>query len=209
MIKNWIDISTPISEKMMVYKNKDEKKTKITTRATHAENGYHESSIYMDLHAGTHIDMPLHMIEDGENSSSFNLDKVNGFCIVVDFSNESETEVDAAFLKRFSITTGDIVVIKTKNSFAKIFDVNYDYLGESGASYLKDLGVKSVGIDALGIERSAPGHPTHNILLGNGIGIIEGLNLAHVESGRYEMLCLPLRIEGVEGLPARVMLKPL
>ncbi len=207
MFRNWIDITTPISEEMMVYKNKEEKKTKINTRATHAVNGYHESSISMDLHAGTHIDMPLHMIAGGENSSTFDLDKVNGFCVVIDFSQETGTAIDDVFLKAHLIATGDIVLLKTKNSFANSFDVNYDYLDERGAAYLRDLGVKAVGIDALGIERSAPGHPTHNILLGNGIFIIEGLKLDHVEPGRYEMLCLPLRIEGVEGLPARVMLR--
>ncbi|MCD4713520.1 MAG: cyclase family protein, partial [Clostridiales bacterium] len=116
-------------------------------------------------------------------------------------------EVDEQFLSQFEIKKGDIVIIKTKNSYSEAFDLNYDYLDASGAMYLKNLGVKAVGIDALGIERSAPGHPTHNTLLGNGIYIIEGLELSKVDGGRYEFICIPLKISGVEGLPARAFLK--
>ncbi len=207
MIREWKDVSMTISENMMVYKNKEEKKTKIITRANHVYNGHHESSIFMDLHAGTHIDMPLHMIDGGEDSTNFEIGLVNGLCIVVDFSGEDRAEVDEQFLSQFEIKKGDIVIIKTKNSYSEAFDLNYDYLDASGAMYLKNLGVKAVGIDALGIERSAPGHPTHNTLLGNGIYIIEGLELSKVDGGRYEFICIPLKISGVEGLPARAFLK--
>ncbi|MBM7562559.1 cyclase family protein [Fusibacter tunisiensis] len=207
-MKTWIDITTPISEDMMVYKNKPVKMTKIETRATHAKDGYHESTLHMDLHAGTHIDMPLHMVDGGLDSTDFDVASVNGPCVVVDFSNEKEAEVTASFLEKQAIQPGDIVVIKTKNAYAKVFDANYDYLEASGATYLKDLGVKAVGIDALGIERSDPDHPTHTILLTNGIPIIEGLKLDAVSGGRYDFICLPLKIVGVEGLPARIYLDP-
>lgn len=207
MIKDWKDVTMTVSENMMVYKNKEEKKTKIITRADHVNNGHHESSIFMDLHAGTHIDMPLHMIDGGADSTNFDISSVNGPCIVLDFSSEDHAEVNEQFLKNFKIEKGDIVIIKTKNSYSETFDLNYDYLDASGAIYLKELGVKAVGIDALGIERSAPGHPTHNTLLGNGIYIIEGLALSAIESGRYEFICIPMKIIGVEGLPARAFLK--
>ncbi len=206
-MKDWIDVTMSISPSIMVYKNKEEKKPQFIVRATHEENGHHESSICMDLHTGTHIDMPKHMLKEGHTSDTFDLDSVNGTCVVVDFSGQPEHEVDDVFLARYSYEKGDIVIIKTKNSYDDTFNFEYDYLNARGAEYLKVQGVKAVGIDALGIERSVPGHPTHHILLGNGIYIIEGLSLAAVEPGRYEFLCVPLKISGVEGLPARAFLK--
>lgn len=207
IMKNWIDVTMGIFPEMMVYKNKDEKKPKFTVRATHEANGHYESSIYMDLHTGTHIDMPLHMIENGTNSDHFDLDLVNGICTVLDFSKEERHEVDEAFLSQFEINKGDIIIIKTKNAYDTIFNLEYDYLDASGATYLQSKGIKTVGIDALGIERSQAGHPTHSILLGNDIYIIEGLALKTIEAGKYELRCLPLKILGVEGLPARALMR--
>ncbi|GAB6107151.1 cyclase family protein [Fusibacter bizertensis] len=206
-MKNWIDVTMTIFPEMMVYKNKDEKKPKITVRATHEVNGHYESSIYMDLHTGTHIDMPLHMLPQGHSSDDFNLDSVNGFGVVVDFSSEPTHEVGADFLSRYIIGKGDIVIIKTKNSYDTVFNPEYDYLDASGAAYLQACGVKAVGIDALGIERGVPNHPTHSILLGNGIYIIEGLALKEIKEGRYEFACIPLKIAGVEGLPSRAFMR--
>ena len=208
-MNDWIDVSMAISPSIMVYKNKEEKMPKFIVRATHEVDGHHESSICMDLHTGTHIDMPKHIIKDGHTSDDFELSSVNGKCVVVDFSCEKNHEVDDVFLKRTTIEKGDIVLIKTKNSFDTAFNFEYDFLNARGAQYLKECGIKAVGIDALGIERNAPGHPTHNILLGAGIYIIEGLALAEIESGRYNFLCVPLKIVGVEGLPARAFLRPL
>lgn len=206
-MKDWIDVTMAISPSIMVYKNKEEKKPKFIVRATHDQNGHHESSICMDLHTGTHIDMPKHMLSDGHASDVFELDSVNGRAVVVDFSGHKGHEVGAEFLKDYSFEKGDIAIIKTKNSFDAVFNFDYDFLNASGAEYLKNHGVKAVGIDALGIERGVPGHPTHRILLGNGIYIIEGLALEKIEEGVYEFMCIPLKIVGVEGLPARAFLR--
>lgn len=206
-MKDWIDVTMAISPSIMVYKNKEEKKPKFIVRATHDQNGHHESSICMDLHTGTHIDMPKHMLSDGHASDVFELDSVNGHAVVVDFSGHKGHEVGAEFLKGYSFEKGDIAIIKTKNSFDAVFNFDYDFLNASGAEYLKNQGVKAVGIDALGIERGVPGHPTHRILLGNGIYIIEGLALEKIEEGVYEFMCIPLKIVGVEGLPARAFLR--
>lgn len=209
MKSNWIDVSMSIKEDMMVYKNKEEKKPKIITRANHAEKGYHESSIQMDLHTGTHIDMPLHMLSDGHDSNDFSVESVNGPALLVDFSECKSYEVNRGFLERYEINPGDIVIIKTKNSFDQDFNPLYDYLDASGAEYLVEKKVKAVGIDALGIERDAKGHPTHKTLMNANIFIIEGLSLKHVKTGPYLFHCFPLKIENVEGLPARAFLEPI
>lgn len=206
-MKDWIDITMNITPDIMVYKNKEEKKPKFIVRATHEENGHYESSIMIDLHTGTHIDMPKHMLVDGHTSDDFDLLSVNGTCLVVDFSKEASHEVDASFLRGYDIKEGDIVIIKTKNAYDVVFNPEYDFLNASGAEYLRVCGVKAVGIDALGIERGVPGHPTHNILLEKLIYIIEGLALKDIEEGRYEFICIPMKIANVEGLPARAFLR--
>ena len=80
------------------------------------------------------------------------------------------------------------------------------YIENTGAQYLVEKKVKAVGIDYLGIERNQPGHPTHSELMSNGIVVIEGLRLAHVEPGRYMIVCLPLNVIGLDGAPARAVL---
>jgi len=205
--ENWLDVSMPIHSGMKVYKDKSEKKPKFIVRATHKENGHYEGSIEIDLHTGTHIDMPLHMMEGGENSTGFDVQYVNGESVVIDLSTIDHPDITKEDLEKYSIKANTIVILKTHNSFEKAFNYEFDYLAQSGAEFLFEKGVKCVGIDAVGIERSQPTHPTHQVLLGNGIYIIEGLELKDIKTGRYELLCLPLKIEGVEGLPARAMLK--
>lgn len=209
-MEKWIDISMSIHHDMMVYKDKEEKRPIIETRADHDHGDHHESSICMDLHTGTHIDMPLHMVKDGGNSSEFKLSSVNGSSVVLDLKEIHRRGIEREDLFPFdeAIESNDIVVLKTENSFQDAFDFEFVYLAESGAAYLKEKEIKCVGIDALGVERSQSGHPTHKILLTNGIYIIEGLALKEVEAGRYDFLCLPIKIENVEGLPARVLISP-
>ncbi len=210
-IKEWIDVTMTISPEMMVYKNLEVKKPIIINRANFGTHSHYESSITMDLHTGTHIDMPLHMIESGNDSNSFDLDAVNGKCFVIDLTRIEEKQIESHHLLPFkeTIRKGEIVVLKTANSLKKVFDFEYVFLAQSGAQFLLECGIKCVGIDALGIERSQPDHPTHKILLGNHIYIIEGIALESIEEGAYEMLCLPIKISDVEGLPARVLLKAL
>lgn len=208
MNRQWIDITMGISPEMVVYKNKPEKKPKFISRASHMVNGYQEGSIEMDLHLGTHVDMPKHILSEGHDSSEFDVGKINGECLVIDLSENDASEIKDSDLENFDIQVGDIIILKTKNSFTDFFNPEFDYLGQTGAELLKDKGVKAVGIDALGIERGDPDHGTHKILLSNKIYIIEGLALADVSAGRYTLYCFPLKIEGVEGLPSRAFLGP-
>ncbi len=200
-----IDISMPIHENMAVYKNIEEKKPRITFTSSLSTGGSYESEICMSLHSGTHIDMPLHMIENGENSNKHDLSGYISECTVLDFTDLKD-KISDTHLKEKNIQTGDFILFKTKNSFTESFDFEFIYLDSAGAEYLKELKVKGVGTDALGIERAQPGHETHKILFQNSIIIIEGLRLKSVDAGRYKMIALPLNIKNVEALPARVIL---
>lgn len=205
--EKWMDISMTIEESMKVYKNKVEKKPVLTERANHESHAHHESSLSMDLHTGTHVDMPLHMIKNGKTSDDFDLDSVNGEALLIDFSSSDVEAITEDLLSAYPIREKDILLLKTKNSCAEHFEFDFAYLEKSGAEFLARKKIKAVGIDALGIERDQNGHPTHKILMHEDITIIEGLNLKAVEAGRYTLLCLPLKIKSVEGLPARCLVK--
>lgn len=199
------DISMSIHHGMPVYKNKDEKRPIIQVMQDFSTGSSYGSRISMDMHTGTHIDAPLHMIENGSTMDEFNIEKVVTECKVIDLTEVKDKITEKDFNNK-EINEGDFILLKTRNSFEEDFDFNFVFLDESGATYLKQRGIKGVGIDSLGIERSQKGHETHKILLGDGITIIEGLRLKEVNEGKYLLFALPLKIMGVEAAPARAIL---
>ena len=199
------DISMPIHSNMTVYKNRNENKPFIEVTSEYAEKGVNQSRISMDIHTGTHIDAPFHMIDGGKTIESIDIENLIGKAVVIDLT-DVEDGVTASDLKKHPIKYGDFILMKTKNSFKEEFDFEFVYLTEEGAVYLRDKGIRGVGIDALGIERSQSGHKTHKILLGSQIIILEGLRLPEIEPGEYMMYALPLKIIGSDGAPARVVL---
>ena len=117
-----------------------------------------------------------------------------------------KTSIGKEELEKHQIEEDDFLFFKTRNSNFETFLPDFVYLSEEGAKYLNSLKIRGVGTDGLGIERNQKEHPTHKILLGNDIIIIEGLRLKDVPEKTYDMVCLPLKIKGVEALPARVIL---
>lgn len=204
---NYIDISWPISSTMTTYKNKSD--VHIDYVKTFHQDQVRESRITMGMHTGTHIDLPAHFLEQGEDSNFFSLEQVNGMCQVIDLTHCQE-KITAQDLLPFTFEQ-DIVLFKTKNSYyanTGEFQSDFVYIDESAAFYMQSTypTLKAIGIDYLGVERNQQSHMTHISLLQNGITIIEGLRLASVEQGVYELRCLPLKIEHVEALPARALL---
>ncbi|MGI2326811.1 cyclase family protein [Planococcus sp. YIM B11945] len=198
----FIDISSPIYTGMPVYKDKPEKQPNFITNT----NGHvTESRIEMDAHTGTHIDAPLHMINDGETFETIPLEDLVRQVKVLDFT-KVEDGITKADLEQQAIDHNDFLLFKTSNSFDEGFNPEFIFLKEDGARYLADLQIKGVGTDALGIERSQPEHPTHRALFKAGIVVIEGLQLGEVEPGSYFMVAAPLNVRGIDAAPARVLL---
>ncbi|MBA2870033.1 arylformamidase [Anoxybacillus calidus] len=196
------DVTAPIFEGMPVYKNKPEKQPKFST----VTNDYvTESRVDMDVHTGTHIDAPLHMVKNGETFETISLEKLVGTCKVFDVTNV-EDKILKADITHLDIQENDFVLFKTKNSFDEAFNFEFIYIAEDAAQYLAEKKVRGVGIDALGVERSQPGHPTHKTLFGNNIIIIEGLRLKDVPEGQYFMVAAPLKLVGTDAAPTRVLL---
>lgn len=199
------DISKPIDEEMVVYKNRENKRIKRTIVANHAENHYHESRMDMDMHCGTHMDAGLHMIAGGSTIEQLNLERFFGPCKVFDLTHVEEA-VHVADLQALDIKAGDRILLRTKNSFDQIYNPMFVYLEEDAAQYLVEKEISCLGMDAMSIERDKPGHPTHKMILGAGIGVLEDLRLADILPGEYFLSALPLAIRGSEASPIRAVL---
>jgi polyketide cyclase len=199
------DVTRMISEDMTVYKDRESKKIKRTVVADYEKADYYESRMDMDMHCGTHIDAPLHMIKGGDTIEKYDLSKFIGDCKVFDL-----TDVDEAIRKKdienLDIQKDDIVIFKTKNSSDQGYNPKFVYIEEDAAMYLSEKGIKTVGIDAMSIERDKKEHPSHKIILGANIGVIEDLYLKNVGQGQYFLSALPLNIRGSEASPIRAVL---
>lgn len=196
------DVSSSIYTGMPVYKNKPEKQPKQTTNT----NGYvTETRLELDVHTGTHVDAPLHMVVDGETIETLPLDKLVGPCKVFDLT-AVEDRITVKDIEGLDIQKDDFLLFKTKNSFDEEFNFDFVFVAEDAAAYLAEIGVSGVGVDALGIERSQEGHPTHKTLFANNVIIIEGLRLKDIAEGEYIMCAAPLKLSGVDASPARIVL---
>lgn len=200
------DISWPISKDTTAYK--DKKTINFETVKSFEKDGFHESTIALNAHSGTHIDAPLHFQKDGATIDQLDLSQVIGHCKLFDMTSVSDG-ITQDHLENLDIQPHDIILFKTINSALPAdqkFNSQFIFLEHSGAQYLVQRHIKAVGIDYLGIERGQQGHLTHNALFDHGITIIEGLRLAEVKQGNYFLCCLPLALVGLEAAPARAVL---
>jgi arylformamidase len=168
------------------------------------------SRLAMGTHTGTHVDAPRHFFDDKPGVEALPLDLLIGRARVIDLPCRGG--ITEAHLAEAGLREDLRILLRTPNSAlwnsTEAFHPDYTYLTEGGARFLVDQGVKVVGVDYLSVEQfKKPGAPAHHVLLGNGVVIIEGLDLSEAEAGRYEMYCLPLKIAGADGAPARVVLK--
>jgi arylformamidase len=168
------------------------------------------SRLVMGTHTGTHVDAPRHFFDDRPGVDALPLELLIGRARVIDVPVRGG--IGQQHLAPADLRDDLRVLLRTPNSAlwnsSAGFHQDFTYLAEDGARYLVQQGVKVVGIDYLSVEQfKKAGAPAHHALLGNGVIIIEGLDLSDADPGQYEMYCLPLRIAGGDGAPARVVLK--
>ena len=202
------DISMTIEKDMLVYKGKDEIRPRLSTVRDFTQGDAHESELQMNVHTGTHVDAPLHMLKDGDNANLFFAENPFYQAQLIDLT-EVEEKITAADLKDYKIEENSFVILKTKNSepeFLEKTPEKFIYLAESGAEHLRDKKIKGVGIDTNGIERAQSEHPTHKKLLKEKIMILEGLRLKGIPAGTYILLLSLLKIADSDGLPGRAYL---
>src|SRR5262245_58621179 len=201
----WIDVSVPIYGGMVHWPDNPSIQLKAIM---HVERGdiCTVSSLEMGTHTGTHIDGPIHFIPGGDGVDAVPLQNLIGPARVIEI--EDPSAVTHAELRNHNVRHAERLLFKTLNSQrcwnGSEFVSNFVSLAEDAATYLADLNTLTIGIDYLSV-----GSPeVHRTLFGAGVAVIEGLNLSDVDPGAYELLCLPLRIAGGDGAPARALLRP-
>ncbi len=204
-----LDISVPISNTLPVYAG-DPGVEIIRASDMDAGSGYNLSRLNFGAHTGTHVDAPRHFIRDGDTIEQLDLNLLIGPARVVDMTRVDAT-ISARDLDAANLPAGiERILFKTKNSALwekPGFQQDFVALAPDGAQWLIDYGARVVGIDYLSAEAfGSPDFAVHRALLGAKIIIIEGLNLATVEPGAYQLMCLPLKLQGAEGAPARAIL---
>jgi len=201
------DISVPINAAMHVYDGNPgfhlELVDSIAAGAT-----ANVSRLDLGVHTGTHVDAPVHFIDGGAGTESLDLDTLIGPASIVDATALSG-DLDAETLGELAFPD-DLTRILFKTSNSRLwnrdsFSRDFVRLTGSGARFLIERGVRLVGIDYLSIGDAE----AHRELLGARVIALEGLDLREVDSGSYELICLPLRLEGSDGAPARVILRTL
>ncbi len=209
-MKKIIDITIEITENMVVW----ESDPGVKIRQVHAiKNGdsYNYARLNFGVHTGSHVDAPLHFLEDGKSMDQFALSAVVGPAQVVEIDDHIDL-ITADVLKNAGIHPGTKrLLFKTRNSNywkkqVPIFQKDYCGVTSDGAQFLANLGLQLVGIDYLSISPFSDLEEPHRILMRKDVIILETLNLADVNPGFYDLYCLPLKLIGCEGAPARVIL---
>jgi arylformamidase len=196
------DISVPVRDGGLIYPGNPV--ISITAQqAIAAGAGANVSRLEFGSHTGTHVDAPKHFFDDGAGVDTLALDVLMGPARLLSFS-DAVASIGRAELEAHDLTGVTRLLLRTRNSEwlatgSTEFHRDYTYVAPDGAEYLVGLGIQLVGVDYLSVEQFHSGHHlTHRTLLEHGVIIVEGLE--------YELRCLPLRLEGLDGAPARAVL---
>ena len=209
----WIDISLPLHDKMVYWPEKDAPRIRV---ARHPDESRPITlwEMTMKSHAGTHIDSPRHFIPDGATIDDMPLDALIGPARVIEIKDTES--IKPAELDSYDIQPGERILFKTQNS-SRCYKTDelvedYVFLSIEAARYIADKKVSVVGIDYIAVSSIKDWDnmiEVHSTLLGNGVWVLETINLSEVKAGLYELICLPLRLEGGDASPARAIVRPM
>ena len=210
------DLSIPITPDMPVWPGDVNAEIIPASRISEGA-GANVSILRFSTHVGTHVDPPLHFIEGGNTVDNLPLDALVGECLV--HKVDSPSVITIADLEGVPAGT-ERIIFKTRNSDLwraagpstpirrgkPGFQYDYVYLDPDAAEWLVNRGIRLVGTDYLSVDKMKSGHLTHTCLLQAGVVIVEGLDCTGVPEGMYTLVCLPLKIKGGDGAPARAIL---
>lgn len=207
--ESWIDISVPLHNGMVHWPDNPPVKVE-RMLDLEAGDACNVSKISLGVHTGTHVDAPRHFLRDGVGVHLAPVGALIGPARVITIADTRAISVDE--LRQHDLQAGERVLFKTSNSDrcwrTDDFVEDFVYVSQAAARYLADLRVQTVGVDYLSVGGyTVDGPETHHALLSAGVWIIEGLNLAGVRPGTYELICLPLKIADSDGAPARAVLR--
>jgi arylformamidase len=207
-MNRWIDISVPLHNGMATWPG-DQVFQMRRDRSMNQGDELNLSQITASVHTGTHMDAPVHFVKDGASIDQIPLDAVMGLARVIAIANPHEIPVNE--LEAANIVAGERILFKTANSErawkTNEFQKDFIAIPEDSAKFLAERKPVLVGVDYLSIGPFSDGGPTHRAMLGAGIWVVEGLKLHGIEPGEYELACLPLKLVGSDGAPARAVIR--
>jgi arylformamidase len=201
----WIDVSVPCRDGMVHWPGDPPVRI---TQVMDLERGdpANLTAIAMSAHTGTHMDAPRHFLAQGAAIDHLPFDAVIGPARVIGI--RSLRAITVAELERHAIRRGERLLFRTRNS-ARVWKTDdFVHLTTDAAAYLGRRRVRTVGVDHLSVSSQDQAAATHRALLAAGVWIIEGLDLARARPGPYDLICLPLRLVGADGAPARAIVRP-
>jgi arylformamidase len=209
LTNGWIDVSVPLRTGMVHWPDNPPVSIERMLDISKGDNA-NVSALSMGSHTGTHMDAPIHFLNDGIGLDQMDVDATFGRARVIQIDDAEA--IHAEVIEGEEIHPGDRIIFRTRNSFAdwwlQPFKTDFVYLSHEAARLLAERKVRTVGVDYLSVGGyKRDGSETHRALLGAGIWIIEGLRLNQIEPGDYELVCLPLLITGADGAPARALLR--
>lgn len=206
-----IDVSLPIGPGLVTWPG-DPPFELVRTSRLEAGDPANVSQLRLGSHTGTHVDPPHHFLPGGDTIDMVPLEMLMGEAHVVVLDGFVGW-IGPAELDSLALPDGvERLLLKTSSSLlwrepAPAFPEEYTALSEEGARWVVDRGIRLIGIDFLSIERDGPpDFPVHRTLLAGGVVIVEGLDLSEARRKVYELRCLPLRVVGGDGAPARAVL---
>jgi arylformamidase len=206
-----IDVSVALDEALPIWPGSPGFQTKLLQQIDRGD-GANVTQLTCDVHTGTHIDAPRHFVPEGRTIEEIRLDTLVGPAWVAhlpDVETITADTLDALDLPAKATR----LLLRTRNSELwsspqrSTFQPSYVALEPDAAQWIVDHGIDCVGIDYLSVQHYGADPATHRILLEAGRVIIEGLDLSRVDAGRYELLCMPVKLSGSDGAPARVALR--
>lgn len=204
------DLTVPIHTTMAVWPG-DPKVSNGLESSIKAGNDANITKIQMSAHTGTHIDAPFHFVDEGISIDLLDLNSLIGEAEVIEIDHDVKMITASILAELGKVKWPMRILFKTNNSQKKLienpeFSKDFVSLSVDASEFLIAKGVKLIGIDYLSIAPFENGDQTHVVLLENEIIVIEGLNLKEVNPGVYQLIALPIKLQGADGAPARVVL---
>jgi arylformamidase len=207
-MRTW-DITLPITESIITYPGNPPTRVRPHNRIADGDDA-NVSELGFGSHTGTHVDAASHFIDGGQTVDALPLDRLMGEADVLRIPDNVQA-IGPAELEAAGAARQRRILLRTRNSELlgrDRFQEDFAYLTGAGAEFLAESGTELVGIDYLSIEAFDAEEPVaHRTLLEREIVVLEGVDLRGVEPGRYELICLPLKVAGIDGAPARVVLR--
>jgi arylformamidase len=199
------DVTRPVSPAMAVWPGDP---PVILERVASIEQGHslNLSRLASTVHMGTHVDAPIHFVPGGADVTSLPLDMLIGLARVVELPDVDAITADS--LAHLDLKGVKRLLFKTRNGQLRQdeFDTGFVALTLDAAQWVIEHDMRLVGVDYLSVEPFGGDGSVHRALLGAGVVVVEGLDLRDVPPGDYELYCLPLKLAGSDGAPARAVL---